>query len=992
MSCKPQAKSLRAANGVELMTRFAKRGGSIRAVDGLESLGNGVQDQFGSGQKPGAPMASGISADSRAAARAMPTGGFNMAMPTGLALRDGGEGGLVTGGHRGLFDSASSLLDDWGITTPEHVAGTPTTWSGGARAAYQRPQVTMAPVAPPAAPAPVAPPAAPSYPQRQGFTTPTPQLRAYTTAAPGTASAQNDANAWAGTTPLKAPTHQESNAAFSPAAPNGLRYSANQFGDAAAQKEWSTPGRSTGRPNAQDMVAAGGFAQRDAAKLAQVKSSGSFIQPAQTSTAPYSGPVSGLPGAPGSFKANTAGLRRGGELQTGHGGVVPGKGKGDKIPAKYEPGEFVVSNDMLRADPGLRGELRSLRKRVLAAKGMTPEQADAKAMNNGKGIRAQLSLGDTYLGGGSPEDKAAALRGAYAARSGAPDPRVMTQGVDGVAGPGQKYPGRAVVPQGVTPQMSDARGVATTADAGRGFSAGPTNLGRDAGTINMGSDGNATRGRFAMVAQPADPRVVDVDSRVVPEAAPKTMRPMGPNAGPPRPPGGYRAGQALAKVARVAPVLAGGYELASGMDEGDGWKMAKGVGDMAAGAALATPLAPAAGAYLGLRGAYEGAKALAPVVSDYFMKRNHPDMFPSENKPAAPAAAPAAPQNFEAANAAKLAAFAASEKAEAPKLGDLRNVDPEAGTQDVFTQGVWRTVSTPEAKAQRLRDAADWKQEQADNAVQHRADMDRQVAYFEKQNAGGDKYANMPIKTAAAMRVADAQAASQMAQAQLQANTSLRTTGMNNETQLMGNKMTNAFNMRKFQVEQGNKNREYELDVAKYGTDTADKNRAASESSAKAMNERMERMWRTNVDGKDVPDTAKIGRYTQNVQATMPDFIARLLKENTPAARAKAEDIKVRGAAALNDADHELLRTLQLRQDRLEGTHGAVIGSTHKKSASLLGYDQMPGTTAKDGSYYLANKSVVPARHMLYNEPGNDVWPDWFKRKDDTLTRGLRAE
>ena len=39
------------------------------------------------------------------------------------------------------------------------------------------------------------------------------------------------------------------------------------------------------------------------------------------------------------------------------GGVVPGTGRGDKIPAKYEPGEFVVSNDMIDDNPGLREQL-----------------------------------------------------------------------------------------------------------------------------------------------------------------------------------------------------------------------------------------------------------------------------------------------------------------------------------------------------------------------------------------------------------------------------------------------------------------------------------------------------------------------------------------------------------------------------------------------------------------------------------------------------------
>jgi len=82
-------------------------------------------------------------------------------------------------------------------------------------------------------------------------------------------------------------------------------------------------------------------------------------------------------------------LRDGGDmLQTGMGGDVPGTGKGDKVPAKYEPGEFVVSNDMLDAQPGLRDHLRTLREQVLADKGMTVQEADAKAVGKGRGLRA----------------------------------------------------------------------------------------------------------------------------------------------------------------------------------------------------------------------------------------------------------------------------------------------------------------------------------------------------------------------------------------------------------------------------------------------------------------------------------------------------------------------------------------------------------------------------------------------------------------------------
>lgn len=89
--------------------------------------------------------------------------------------------------------------------------------------------------------------------------------------------------------------------------------------------------------------------------------------------------------------APTLAFKHGGALRTGKGGVVPGSGKGDKIDAKYEPGEFVVSNDMLDMAPGLREHLHELRGKALAAKGITPEQADAKAVKGGA-IRAMHGI------------------------------------------------------------------------------------------------------------------------------------------------------------------------------------------------------------------------------------------------------------------------------------------------------------------------------------------------------------------------------------------------------------------------------------------------------------------------------------------------------------------------------------------------------------------------------------------------------------------------
>lgn len=107
-------------------------------------------------------------------------------------------------------------------------------------------------------------------------------------------------------------------------------------------------------------------------------------------------------------RMKAAGLRDGGDLRTGQGGHVPGTGTGDKIPAKYEPGEFVVSNAMLDAQPELRGHLRSLRESVLAEKGMTPEEADAKAVG-ATGLRAVVGVAPAL-----PYDKGVGARAAEA--------------------------------------------------------------------------------------------------------------------------------------------------------------------------------------------------------------------------------------------------------------------------------------------------------------------------------------------------------------------------------------------------------------------------------------------------------------------------------------------------------------------------------------------------------------------------------------------------
>ena len=249
-------------------------------------------------------------------------------------------------------------------------------------------------------------------------------------------------------------------------------------------------------------------------------------------------------------------------------------------------------------------------------------------------------------------------------------------------------------------------------------------------------------------------------------------------------------------------------------------------------------------------------------------------------------------------------------------------------------------------------------------------------------------YLNPDQAAAARLKRGDTQAG--LEGERMKADSLLRTTQMTTDATANNGRAASAAAVQKARMDQANSDRTYALEVEKNGVAVADKNQAASESSAKAMNDRMERMWRTNVDGKDVPDTAKIAEYTQNIQATIPDYISQLLEEGTPQALAKAKDLKERRMAALDDTDHELFRKLQLTKERMKEDSGRFFGGTFNNSASLLGYRQKAGTSLRDGTFQTEGGSKTDASNVMYDELGNRFAPDWFKQKDDTLTRGLR--
>lgn len=295
------------------------------------------------------------------------------------------------------------------------------------------------------------------------------------------------------------------------------------------------------------------------------------------------------PPNPNATPDNPAGIR----FQDG--GVVPGTGRGDKIPAKYEPGEFVVSNDMIDDNPGLREQLSGLRAETLAARGKTVEEADAKALTGGR--RPSLRADDGF----GPIDRMA---------------RDLT---------GQNsLPPKSPVGNMADDLTRNAR-VAPPAPP-----AGPANPGMANPQAQAAYDdmARAKAQPTAPTVEPAAPKPPGAGSKWFgsaddwknfakgPADSPhKTLRMTAPEA-----PRGFGKGLLALQGAM------GAKDAYEGFQEGDAWKAGVGTADAVAGAALFTPAAPIAGAYLGLRGAYDTAKMAGGAIYDHVLSDKAKDV------------------------------------------------------------------------------------------------------------------------------------------------------------------------------------------------------------------------------------------------------------------------------------------------------------------------------------------------------------------------------
>ncbi|WP_157667124.1 MULTISPECIES: hypothetical protein [unclassified Acidovorax] len=357
------------------------------------------------------------------------------------------------------------------------------------------------------------------------------------------------------------------------------------------------------------------------------------------------------PPPPNATPDNPAGIR----FQDG--GHVPGTGRGDKIPAKYEPGEFVVSNDMIDDNPGLREQLSGLRAETLAARGKTVEEADAKALRYHGGLRGgeygqetrNEELPAAHAGGRDFQrldgQSNHVLHSRGGDTQGVRNAQVTLRAVEGFGGSADPdfWRGNPNPLQGSQANQSlldaarqriDPVQSAAAQAAPEGPSARPTApLPPDAAAAYDASpEGRATKAqalkdtRGYFQGNPSAAPTGTAPPANTPSTASKWFGAAddwkkfasGP-ADSPHKSGRMTAPGApgwLGKAGGAVQGVMGAKNAYDGIQEGDAWKAGVGAADAVAGAALFTPAAPVAGAYLGLRGAWDTARTAGGAIYD----------------------------------------------------------------------------------------------------------------------------------------------------------------------------------------------------------------------------------------------------------------------------------------------------------------------------------------------------------------------------------------
>jgi hypothetical protein len=196
-------------------------------------------------------------------------------------------------------------------------------------------------------------------------------------------------------------------------------------------------------------------------------------------------------------------------------------------------------------------------------------------------------------------------------------------------------------------------------------------------------------------------------------------------------------------------------------------------------------------------------------------------------------------------------------------------------------------------------------------------------------------------------------------------------------------------------IDQMNKDRQFQMDSAKFGAEQARTLFDQRERGQKSFSDWAEGILATKDDkGGTVVDKARVAEFTSLATQTLGNMITRLQQAGDPASMKKAEELSQKGMSALDAEDRALLKTLYERRERFMQTRGiGPFSAGGGVSNDLFDY-QLTGRD--DGVVQrrlrTAGGQSIGENDLRYTEPANALLPDWFKTKTNAYGPTLREQ
>lgn len=264
------------------------------------------------------------------------------------------------------------------------------------------------------------------------------------------------------------------------------------------------------------------------------------------------------------------------------------------------------------------------------------------------------------------------------------------------------------------------------------------------------------------------------------------------------------------------------------------------------------------------------------------------------------------------------------------QLNDIRNVDHEAGTMQVFSAArgldgkpVWQTVSTPEAKEARGLREATYKQQLDHDAAASRADTARQLAYFQAQNGTDGGGESSAVRTLGdALRAGNlTKSGAALLQGLISNQTSMNTARMSNAATLRGQDMTANTAAGEQGVQRRGQDLTYDAKRRELEWQMGEKNIDRQEQGSKALDEDIKNdpAAYSLVNGEKKFDPAKGAAISKYLSETVPFVQVGNKQMSLQEAYAKAPH-------AARDARQKASNEFALREFVNDYSKGAVAG------------------------------------------------------------------